>query len=284
MKQSKMIESRYSIEYIDPHYEKSPLKLGKLLIYSTLTISILAAVIAFTYSKLPNNTTQLVTQKIQQFISSFNQPSAPVNLPVEKISVSDSGVPSVTKEKRIQGKEELNQNKLSAIQIEKEYKKEIERLNQENTNQKNETLKQLTINQALTKRLDVLSTQLEEETLKNTQLGKEVASLQSKNKSISSLLKISEEMANSYSAELNKLDQKQKVKSYIATTHQIEKPSKIDVKLKMATTTNVEEKLNSSIIKNKKEISQLDAIVATMESIKNNTKNNEDNNHSSVIE
>lgn len=279
-----MIESRYSIEYIDPSSDNSSSKLGKFFIYSTLTISILAATIALIYSNLPSSTSQVVTDKVQQFISSFNEPS---NIPVEEIIDSEPAAPVITPEEKSteadDKKDELAQQKLIAAQLEDEYKKEIERLSQENTTQHDETVKQLTANQTLAKKLDILSKQLKSEIQKSAQLKKEVTSLQTENKTVSTLLKKTEVTAKSYADEIKKLEQKeieivaQPVIVKSVTPEPIEiKKEEPEVAIKEITTkeTSKPTEDTSTANRNKAPISQMDAIVAAMEAA-NSTSNNQ---------
>ncbi len=277
-----MIESRYSIEYIDPSSDNSSSMLGKFFVYSTLTISILAAIIALIYSNLPNSTSQVVTDKVQQFISSFNEPSTNTFVE-EEIIVSEPETPIKTIEAKStqvnNNKEELAQQKLIAIQLEDEYKKEIERLSQENTTQHNETVKQLTENQTLTKKLDVLSKELKNEIQKSALLKKEVTSLQTENKTVSALLIKTEVTAKNYANEIKKLEQKEIKVVAPPVIFKSVTPEPIEIKKVKAEVVSINETSKptedpSTSNKNEAPVSQMDAIVAAMEDA-NSTSNNQ---------
>lgn len=288
-----MIESRYSIEYIDPNSEKPSSKLGRFLIYSTLIISIFVAIGALVFSNLPTNTPQIITNKVQQFISSFNEPS--ISLPVKKEVSSDTDTVRLTNEelkKHADTKNELAQQKLAATQLEDEYKKEIERLSQENTSQHNETVKQLTENQALTKKSDLLSKQLKKEIQKSALLDKEVTSLQAENKKISSLLKITEEMAGNYADEIKKLGEDEvkliiQAEPSIIKSITLEEPAeekKVELKVSATKEAIKPTEDTSATNKSKAPTSQIDAIVAAMEAAKStpNSSQNTATNDSTV--
>jgi len=268
-----MIETRYSIEYIDPSAGKSPSKLARFFIYSALTISVLAAISALIFSNLPDSTSQIIKGKAQQFISSFNETSTNSSAE-EEIIVSEPKTPLIALEQthaQTDDKNELAQQRLIATQLENEYKKEIERLSQENTTQHDETVKQLTTNQSLTKKIDVLSKQLNNEIQKSALLKKEVTSLQTENKTVSALLKKTEKNAKVYTDTIKKLEQKEvKVVTQPAIIKPVT-PEPVEIKVITKPTENT-----STSDKNEAPISQIDAIVAAMEAATN--QNNEASN------
>lgn len=283
-----MIETRYSIEYIDPSAGNSRSTLARLFIYTILTISILAAIITLIYSNLPNSTSQVVTDKVQQFISSFSEPSTTTSVEEETI-VSEPTAPVITPEEKNtesdDKKDELAQQKLIAVQLEDEYKKEIERLSQENTTQHDETVKQLTANQSLTKKLDVLSKQLKNEIQKSVLLKKEVTSLQTENKTVSALLKKTEVTAKKHADEIKKLEQKEVevVAQPVIIKPVTPEPIEIEKEEPKVVATKETRKPTEGTSKNKAPISQMDAIVAAMEAA-NSTSNNPNIEASSTTE
>lgn len=283
-----MIESRYSIEYIDPNASKPPSKLGRFLIRSTLTISILAAITTLIYSNLPSSTSQELTVKFQEFISSFSKFSTMPHVVTEAItSEPDPTISTTVKQNtQIDDKDELAQQKLNAAKLAGEYKKEIERLSQENTTQHNEAVKQLTAKQVLTKRLDTLSVQLKSEAQKSAQLKNTVTALQTENKTVSTLLEKTKETAKSYANEIEQLEKKQiKVVKQSAiiepATPAPTEVKEVEVEPEVMTLKEKSKPTEDTASANqvKAPISQIDAIVAAMEAA-NNVSNNQ--NSSSV--
>lgn len=281
-----MIESRYSIEYIDPNADKSPSMLGGLLVRSTLTISILAAITTLIYSNLPSSTSQEITVKVQEFIRSFNMPSTEPPLVTETLISEPELAITTTEEKNIQAndKGELAQQKLIAAKLAGEYKKEIERLSQENTTQHNEAVKQLTAKQVLTRKLDELSKKLKSETQKSVLLKNTVTSLQTENKTVSTLLEKTKETAKNYANEVEQLEKKQiKVGKQTAILEPAASvPSevkKVEPKVLTLREKSKPTEDTSSANQVKAQTSQVDAIVAAMEAA-NNASNNQ--NASSV--
>jgi len=274
-----MIETRYHIEYIDPNSGKPSSKLGKFFIYTTLSISILAAIIALFFSNLPNSTSQIITDKVQHFISSFNESSVNPTV-VDEANTTNSKKIEIDV---ITPTVEFAHQTLISTQAEKEYKQEIERLRQENTTQDNEKAKHLQTNKALSKRLDQLSKQLKEENQKKIELTKKLATLITENQSVSILLNETNKTAENYAKKLKQLKQKVIVEAVKPQTVISEpKTSKIAEKVvkKPVETEETGEKLiveattNDIDTRGQKtpQVSQMDAIVAAMEAA-NNTSN-----------
>ncbi len=236
-----MIETRYSIEYIDPNPKTILSRLGKLLIYVVLTISIIAAIFALILSSLPHATSQNITVKVQDFVSSFN-----------------TTTPSIINDKTLN--EKLIKQKLISSERETALKKEIEHLTQENTIQHNESVNQLKANQKLKEKLTLLSKQLKDGELKRSQLAKEVTKLNKKNKSVSAQLDEKTQAAKDYANEIKKLDQQKATIVEITTPKIIATPKLVEIK------NNEENKTTLQKIapKEKTNISQIDAIVAAM--------------------
>jgi hypothetical protein len=275
-----MIESRYSIEYIDPNSEKSSSKLGRFFIYSTLIISILIAITAIIFSNLPEGTSQTISSKVQQFISSFDSSSS--NQPTDKVVVTPkTKTPLISIEEQstqVEKKDEIAQQKLVAAQLEDEYKEEIERLSQENTEQHDESIKQLTKNQLLTKKLDVLSKQLNDERQKSSQLKNKVSSLLIKNTNVSNLLAKTEDSVKDYANKIEQLKNKEVeilTQSIATETSAINTVIKEKIEPELLTTETTDKSKENLIVtdKVKTPTSQIDAIVAAMEAANNKTNN-----------
>jgi len=244
-----MIETRYSIEYIDPNSGTMSSRLGKLLIYSVLAISIITVIIALIFSNLPRTTSQNITVKVQDFVSSFNT----------------AATPSIINK-------QLAQQKINSSKREIALKEEIENLSQENTIQHNESIKQLKVNQTLKKKILLLSDQLKDEKLKHSQLTKEVVSLNRKNKSVSAQLDERIQAAKDYASEIKKLEHKKITTFKVTTPKIIATPEPLENKNPPIDSVSNKNKITiQKTAPKEKETSnsQIDAIVAAMEAANN---------------
>lgn len=237
-----MIETRYSIEYVDPNPKTLLSRLSKLLIYSVLTISIAIAILALIISNLPPATSQNIKAKAQGFVNSFYT-TKPSMINAENFD------------------ETLAQQELSSSKRETALKKEIQNLNQENTILHNQSVKQLANNQKLKEKLTLLSKQLKTEGLKYSQLAEEVVTLNRRNRSVSAQLDEKTQVAKDYANEIKKLEHKKK------TTPVVTAPLKtVVIKNEMLSQDSMKK---AAPKEDKTKTSQIDAIVAAMKAANN---------------
>jgi hypothetical protein len=274
-----MIETRYSIEYIDPpNSGKKRSVIGKFFIYAMLTISILVAIVALIFSNLPDNTSRLLIDRVKAFTSARTEPKS---FPTTSLSVTaTSGAvenSELTKKNTYQEelkknqkthKNELEQQKLLVVQNTENYKKEIDLLAQENTEQHEKTVKLIKEKQNLTIIIDNISKQLDDEKQKKSELHKKISTLQAKNKTASNLLKNTTEINKTYAIELKKLKQKELKTINTPAVSKVTNQNAIVIeKVMKKTAEKIETKTtrNTAAAPQEKEKSQVDAIVAAME-------------------
>jgi hypothetical protein len=273
-----MIETRYDIEYIDPSSGKQRSPIGRFFLYSALTFSILAATAALIFSNLPDNTSRLLIDKVKalteaqsSIATSSSENSSPDTLVDSELSPTNTNEEKLKKNQETH-KKELAQQKLLTAQNEKNYKKEIDLLTQENTEQHEHTIKLVEENQTLTAKIGDVSKLLEDEKQKKSELLKKITALQAKNKTASDLLEKTTKTNKTYANELKNLKQKDIKTPDTSATNKVsaQKPTVTEkVVEKTAEKRETETTRNTAEIKQetkpKEGTSQVDAIVAAME-------------------
>ncbi len=282
-----MIESRYSIEYVDPNATKPRSRLGRLVAYTLLINAVLIMIGALVFTSFSEKASDLILGKIKEFsnISFVADKTPKTDATPEQATTPDTAQPLVEKKpletanKKNQQdtfQQKLSQQTAASTQRDKDNKEEIERLSQENSKQHDETLKQVTANKELMGRLDDLSKQLKAQNVKSEKLAQKVDSLESHNKSLVTQLEDSKNLEAKL--EVKKEEEEEKI---TAVPIQIEPATKTVIVPK-----KVQEQATNPVTKTEKEVvkeekppqkaepkkSQVDDIVAAMEAAqKSNT-------------
>lgn len=273
-----MIESRYTIEYVNPESEqqKKPAK-GHFLSFIFLGLIITAALVyAFLSINKPNQFVRLpeIFEELSPSNDSVEISSETKMTDKESIYIlagattaPSTAVESSTATAPSLKPDQKNQQLLASVQASNEARndsaqKEIEKLLLENKEQQNKTKKQLANNKELTNNLNDLTKQLMAERKRSKTLGAKLDSKKTENTQLSTMLKNALEKASTedknYLVALNKLEEKESI-NLDKKNKEITPETKV-----IATTTQTPKTIDRYNKVSLSTTSQVDAIIAAM--------------------
>ena len=244
-----MIESRYIIEYINPESKEKTGGKKSILLFSFLGLIIIAALIYsfFSINKL-NQLVRVTQNALVQAINTAGSEDDGDDEQSVQIAAIDVKAPSQKSNNTIQQK------------IEKPLLK--------NKKQTSQSIAQLATNKKLNDSINNLTKQLMAERKKDKALDKQLNSQKNENNQLSELLETTLSKANktdkSYLSALNKLEEKEKTNTIVATSINNNKQINSDIKVVALKepNPNTADSYNSISLSTN---SQIDAIIAAMQ-------------------